>query len=123
MRPILLFGAASWCTFVVICAVTVFGLDQFEHAWGRWGSLQVEGWVSLLGALVAMGAFGIASAFMRRTHSQSVALTLGVGCSIVFVVICWVFSSVQFDGSVYAGLALLIAVSCLAAYAGRPVDS
>ena len=121
MRPILVFGAASWCTFLIVCATTVFGLGQFEHAWGRWGSFQVEAWISALGALVAMGAFGIASAFMRRTHNPRTALALGVGCSILFVAVCWMLNSIEFAGSVYAALALLIGISCLAAYTGEAV--
>src|SRR4051812_45056913 len=119
MRAILIFGAASWGTFLVVCALTVFSLDQYEHAWGRWGSFQVEAWVSGLGALVAMGAFGIASAILHRTHNQSTALALGVGCSILFMAICWLANSIEFAGSVYAALALLVAVSCLAAYSGQ----
>jgi hypothetical protein len=123
MRPILVFGAACWCTFLLICAFAVFVLDQYEHAWGLWSSLTVEAWVSLVGALVAMGAFGIASAFMRHTHSQRTAAALGVGCSITFVASCWVINSIEFAGSVYAALVLLVAVSCLAAYLGEVLDS
>jgi len=119
MKPIVMFGAASWCTFLLICSITVFAFGQYEHAWGRWGSFQVESWVSLLGALVAMGTFGIASAFLRRTHSQRSALGLGVGCSILFVAVCWLLNSIAFAGGAYLALALLVALSSLAAYAGH----
>jgi hypothetical protein len=123
MRPILIFAAACFCTFLLVCAITVFGLDQFEHAWGPWKSFEVEAWVSAIGAFVAMGAFGIASAFLHRSHSERAALALGVGGSGLFVAVCWAFSGVEFDGGAYAALALLIALSCLAAYAGQRTDT
>jgi hypothetical protein len=123
MKPVLAFGAACWCTFAIVCAATVFGLDQYEHAWGRWGSFGVEAWLSALGALVAMGSFGIASAFMRRTHQRNTALMLGVGCGSIFAAVCWLLDRNAFSGGVYTALALLIVVSCLAAYAGDVVDS
>src|SRR5215471_19164139 len=121
MRPILVFGAASLCVFLLVCATTVFGLGQYDRAWGRWGSFQVEAWVSLVGALVATGGFGIASAFMHRTHYQGAALALGVGCSALFVAICWVFSSTELTSSAYLAFALLIGLSSVAAHAGQHV--
>jgi len=84
--------------------------------------LAIEAWVTLLGALVAMGAFGIASAFMRRTHIRRTAAALGAGCSILLVAICWLLSSIEFAGSVYAAVVLLVAVSCLAAFVGEKVS-
>jgi hypothetical protein len=123
MKPVLAFGIACWCTFLIVCAITVFGLDQFERAWGPWGSFGVEAWVSTLGALVAMGAFGIASAFLRRTHQRNTALLLGVACGGVFAAVCWMLDRNAFSGGVYTALAALIAVPCLAAYMGEVVDS
>jgi hypothetical protein len=123
MRPILVFGAASLCVFLLVCATTVFGFDQYDRAWGRWGSFQVEAWVSVVGALVATGAFGIASAFMHRTHYQGAVLALGVGCSALFVAIIWVSNSVELTSNAYLALSLLIGLSSVAAYAGQPVGS
>jgi multisubunit Na+/H+ antiporter MnhG subunit len=70
-----------------------------------------------------MGAFGISSAAMRRVHGPVTAFALGVGSSVLFVAICWLFSSIEFVGTVYAAFALLVVVPCIAAYTGRPVGS
>jgi hypothetical protein len=123
MRPILVFGAASLSVFWLVCATTVFGLGQYDRAWDRWGSFQVEAWVSLVGALVATGAFGIASTFMHRTHYQGAALALGVGCSAIFVALCLVLNSTELTSNAYIAFALLIGLSCVAAYAGQRVGS
>ena len=121
MRPILFFGAGACIAFVVACAVSIYAFDLYEHAWGRGGSLQVEAWISFVGALVAMGSFGIASAFARRTHSQDTALVLGIGCSILFIALCWFLGSFELSGGVYIALFLLILISSLASFTGTPV--
>ena len=121
MRAVLFFGAGSWLTFLIACATSIYAFGLYEHAWGRGGSFQVEAWLSLLGALVAAGSFGIAAAFTHRAHSPAAALALGAACSALFVAICWVLSSFEPSGGVYVALLLLVLISGLASYTGQPV--
>lgn len=123
MRPVLFFGAATWCTFLVACVVSVYGFDQYSHAAGRSGALQLEAWLSLLGALVATGAFGIAAALMSRTHTPRAALALGIGSSAALSASCWILSANQVSGTAYFAFALLVALPCLAAYMGEAIGS
>ena len=118
MKAVLLFGAASLLIFLGAAAVSVYGFGQFEHAWGRGGSFQVEAWLGLVGALVAMGSFGISSAAMRRVHADQVSFALGACCTAVYICLYWTVSSLSFAGP-YVAFALLVVVSVLASLAGR----
>ena len=71
MKAITLFGAAFLLVFLIAAVVSVYGFGQYEQAWGRGGSVQVEAWLALIGALVAMGSFGISSALLRRVHAPA----------------------------------------------------
>ena len=119
MKPVLLFGAAALLVFVVAAAVSVYGFGQFEHAWGRGGSLQVESWLGLVAALVAMGAFGIGSAALHRVHSHASSFTLGATCALVYICLCWTMDAFATASGVYAAFLLLVVVSAAAALAGR----
>jgi len=77
----------------------------------------------LLGALVAAGAFGIASALLGRAHTQRAAFVLGVGGSVLLVASCWALTANQVAGTAYIAFALLIAVPSVAAYTGQAVGS
>jgi hypothetical protein len=118
MRPVGFFGAGSGTVFVSASALSIYAFDLYEHTWGRGGSLQVEAWLSLIGALVAMGSFGIAAAFAQRTHSNDIAFVLGAACSILFIAVCWFLSSFEFSGSVYIALFVLVLICSLASLTG-----
>ena len=122
MKSVFAFGTAAWLTLLVLCTVSVYAFDVYEHAWGRGGSLQREAWLSLLAALVATGAFGIGSAFMYRTHTRAAAWLLGVACSALFALGCWWLDAMHIAGTAYSALALLVAFGLLAARAGIAVD-
>jgi hypothetical protein len=119
MKSVLLFGAAALLIFLCAAAVSVYCLGQYEHAWGRGGSFQVEAWLGLVGALVAMGSFGISSAALRRTHDQRVSFVLGAVCAVVCICLCWIASSFTSFSGPYLAFALLVVLSALAALAGR----
>jgi hypothetical protein len=121
VRPVLFFGAGSGIAFLCASALSIYAFGLYEHAWGRGGSLQVEAWISLIGALVAMGSFGIASAFTRRTHSQDTALVLGIGSGTLFIAVCWFLSSFELSGGVYIALFLLVLISSLSCYTGTRI--
>jgi hypothetical protein len=119
MKAVLLFGAAALLIFLCAAAVSVYALGQYEHAWGRGGSFQVEAWLGLVGALVAMGSFGISSAALRRAHDQGVSFVLGACCAAVYIFLCWIASDFASVAGPYAAFALLVVVSALASLAGR----
>jgi len=121
MKSVFLFGVASFIVFVAAAAVSVYSFDQYEHAWGRGGSLQVEAWLSLVGALIAMGAFGIGSTLAQRVHSREGGIALGAFCSILFIFICWIANVLAPSVGVYVALLLLIALSGVASLAGSRV--
>ena len=118
MKSVTLFGAAALFVFITAAAVSVYGFEQYEHAWGRGGSFQVEVWVSLVGALIAMGSFGISSAALCRGHTHVASFVLGVACAIVYIALCWVISSFAPSAGAFTAFLLLIAVSSLASFAG-----
>jgi hypothetical protein len=119
MKSVALFGAATLFVFIAAAAVSVYGFDQFEHAWGRGGSLQVEAWLGLVGALIAMGAFAISSAAFRRAHTSGGSLVLGGVCAVVCIALCWVINGVASSAGPYIAFLLLVAVSALASFAGH----
>jgi hypothetical protein len=118
MKPVLLFGAASLLIFLGAAAVSVYGLGQYEHAWGRSGSFQVEAWLGLVGALIAMGSFGISSAALRRAHTDRASFALGACCAAVYLSLCWVVNGFAPFAGPYWAFALLVVVSALASFTG-----
>ena len=118
MTPLAVFGATTWFAFLVACAISVYGFDQYNHASGPGAALQLEAWLSLLGALVATGAFGIASGLLGRTPTQRAAVTLGIGSSAILCAGFWMLTSNQVSGAAHLAFALLVAVPGLAAYLG-----
>jgi O-antigen/teichoic acid export membrane protein len=99
--------------------MSVYGLGQYEHAWGRGGSFQVEAWLGLVGALVAMGIFGISSAALQRAHDQGISFVLGGCCAVVCISLGWIASSFTSFSGPYLAFTLLVVVSALASLAGR----
>jgi hypothetical protein len=118
VKTVLRFGVAVLVVFLAAAAVSIYGFGQYEPAWGRGGSLQVEAWLALVGALVAAGSFGIGSAVLRRAHSPTAAVVLGVACAGVFVAACWFINDPAAAAGVYTAFALLVGVPVLAALAG-----
>ena len=121
MKSIGLFGAAAFCVFVIACAVSVYGYGQFEHAWGRTGSFQVEVWLAIVGALIAMGSFGISSAALHRLHSLVGSFALGAVCSIAYIFLYWLITDVApaISTNAFVPFLLLIAISFCASFAGQ----
>lgn len=118
MKAITLFGAAFLLVFLTAAAVSVYGFGQYEQAWGRGGSLQAEAWLALVGALVAMGSFGISSAVLHRTHAPAASFTLGAVCAVGYIALCWAIDCFASSGGVYVGFLLLISLSAFAALGG-----
>ena len=118
MKAITLFGAAFLLVFLTAAVVSVYGLGQFEQAWGRGGSLQVEAWLGLVGALLAMGSFGISSALLRRAHTPAASFALGVVCAAAYIALCWANSGFASSSGVYVAFLLLISLSAFAALGG-----
>ena len=114
MQPPLLFGFGSWLVFIVASVVSIYAFDQFEHAWGRGGSLQVEIWVGLLGGFICMVVFGFSAAFAKRRHSKLTAFLLGAATGATYIAICGVVSAYAPASGVVSALLLLIAVSGIA---------
>ena len=99
--------------------MSVYGFDQYEHAWGHGGSFQVEAWLALVGSIVAMGSFGISSAALRHAPKQATSLVLGLACAISYIALCWVINNYAPSSGIYVALVLLIAVSALASLVDR----
>jgi hypothetical protein len=118
VKTVLRFGAAVLFVFLAAAAVSIYRFDQYEPAWGRGGSLQVEAWLALVGALIAAGSFGISSAALRRAHAPIAAVVLGVACACVFVAACWFLNAPAAEAGVYTAFALLVGMPALAALAG-----
>jgi hypothetical protein len=113
MKEIGLFGAATLLVFIVAATVSIFGFDQYEHAWGRWGSFQVEAWISLVGTLVAMGSFGIGLALLRRVPTHGTSFSLGGICGVAYIFLCWIMSGAFPSAGPFTAFLLLIAVSVI----------
>lgn len=120
MKSVAYFGCAVLFVFLVAEATSIYAFDEYDHAWGRMGSFQVEAWLALVGALIAMGSFGISSAALHRVHAHRPALLLGslAGVAYVVVYIC-IIDRVPPSAGAYVALLLLIAVSGLASLAGQ----
>ena len=118
MQPPLLFGLGSWLAFVVASVLSIYVFDQFEHAWGRGGSLQVEIWLSLLGGFICMVAFGFSAAFTKRAHTKIAAFLLGVANGLIYIAICAAVSAYAPATGVVPALLLLVAVSGMASQIG-----
>ena len=114
MQPPLLFGLGSWLAFVVASVVSIYAFDQFEHAWGRGGSLQVEVWVGLLGGFICMVAFGFSAAFTKRAHTKHAAFLLGIAAGIVYIAICGAINVYAPATGVVPALLLLLAIAGIA---------
>ena len=121
MKAITLFGAAFLLVFVTAAAVSVYGFGQYEQAWGRGGSLQVESWLALVGALVAMGSFGISSTLLRRAHTPAASFALGVVCAAAYIALCWAINGFASSPGVYVAFLLLVSLSAFAALGGLRV--
>jgi len=121
MKRITFFGGGIWLVFLIAIAVSIYGFGAYERAWGRGGSFQVEAWVAFVGALVAMGAFGISSAVLQRIQTHGAAFALGVVSASVFLVACWGLNSLAPAGSAYIALLLLVAIPVLASFAGARI--
>ncbi len=121
MKAVILFGAAFLLVFLTAAAVSVYGFGQYEQAWGRGGSLQVESWLALVGALVAMGSFGISSALLRRAHMPTASFLLGVVCSVAYIAFCWAIIGFASSSGVYVAFLLLVSLSAFAALGGLRV--
>jgi hypothetical protein len=122
MRPVFLFGAGCFLVFVAAAATLVYGLGQYEQVWGRGGSFGVETWLSLVGALVAMGSFGIASAALRRVHAPRGAFVLGALCAVVYILLYWLATDTAASTghwAAYIAFFMLVAISALASLAGH----
>jgi len=118
MKAITLFGAAFLLVFLIAAVVSVYGFGQYEQAWGRGGSVQVEAWLALIGALVAMGSFGISSALLRRVHAPAAAFALGIVCAAGYIALCWAIDGFASTSGVYVAFLLLISLSAFAALGG-----
>lgn len=123
MKSLLLFGAACLFVFMVASAVSVYGFDQYEHAWGRGSSFQVEAWLALVGSIIAMGSFGISSAVLHHAPKQAASLVLGLACAISYLALCWGINSYAPSSGIYVALVLLIAVPVLASFVNRRLAS
>jgi len=118
MNEITLFVAAFLLVFLTAAVVSVYGFGQYEPAWGRGGSLQVEAWLALVGALVAMGSFGISSALLHRAHTPAASFALGVVCAAGYIALCWAIDGFASTSGVYVAFLLLISLSAFAALGG-----
>ena len=119
MKPVALFGSAVFAIFLAAASASTFGFGLYERAWGRGGSLGVEAWLALVGALVAMGAFGISSAALHRAHTQRAGLMLGAFCALAWIALCWVIDGLAPASGAYPAFLLLIVVPALASFAGE----
>jgi hypothetical protein len=67
MRPwakaTVVFSGTLWILVVVAGAVSVYGFDQYERAWGRGGSFQVYTWIAFGMAALAAVCAGIGFSF------------------------------------------------------------
>jgi hypothetical protein len=58
MRVLLAFFGSTFAFVLASGVIAIYGLDYFEHAWSRSGSLQIYGLLGVgLGALSALGAW------------------------------------------------------------------
>jgi hypothetical protein len=121
MKPVSLFGAAPLLTYIAVAAVSVYGFGQYEPAWGYGGSLQVEAWLGVVGALIAMGSFGISSAVLRRVQTPMASFVLGATCAAVCILLYWLVNVFTPYASAYLAFLLLVAVSMLASLTGYRV--
>ena len=117
MKAVAFFGGACFLIFVAAGAVSVYGFGQFEHAWGRGGSFQIETWLSLVGAIIAMGVFGISAAMLRRVPEPGISLMLGAACGVAFIAVCWGINSIAPSVGVFVALILLVGLSIAASFA------
>ena len=121
MKRITFFGGGVLLVFLIVAAISVYGFDAYESAWGRGGSFQVETWLALVGALVATGAFGISSATLHRIQTHGAAFALGVVSASVYLTLGWALSSLAPAGGAYIALLLLVSISVLASFAGARI--
>jgi hypothetical protein len=122
MQPPLLFGLGSWLTFTVASLVSVYALDQYEHAWGYAKTFQVEAWIGLLGGFIAMVAFGFAAAFTKRAHAKIPAFVLGIAAGVFYVAVCGLIVVYAPSASVFTAVLLLLAISAIASQLGHKYD-
>ena len=121
VKRITFFGGGVLLVFLVAAAVSVYGFDAYERAWGRGGSFQVETWIALVGALIAMGAFGISSATLQRIQTHGAAFALGAVSASIYLAVCWALNFVAPGGGAYIALLLLVVISVLASFAGARI--
>ena len=87
--------------------ISVYVLDQYEHAWGHGGSVQVLWALSLAAAVAALTSVGVAVRWLapRRSVSGTAAFTTGIVFFVVSAAAVWLLG--LFDGRISAPPALL----------------
>jgi len=119
MQPPVFFGLGSWSSFIIASLLSIYAFNDYEHAWGRGGSFQVEVWVSFLGAFVAMVVFGASSALTSRVQSKSGSFVLGVVSGAMYVALFWVLNRYTSSTGVPTAALLLVAISAIASQLGQ----
>lgn len=117
--------AALWAAMafllcmLVVAAVSVYGFDEYERAWGRGGSFQVLSWI----AIAASVGVGICAALGFRVGGESMrprlaGAAVGVAGSVLVVVSALITS--EWTGSALLPiLGLCVAVFGIAFAVGK----
>jgi hypothetical protein len=80
-----LFAVGSLLVLVLASGFSVYGVGQFEHAWGKGGSFQVLVVLSLGAAFMLTTAFGFSAALCRRFPAKRICTLLGAACAALFL--------------------------------------
>jgi hypothetical protein len=100
-RFALYFVAGLLASALFLSTLSVYAFDQYEPAWGRGGSVQVEWWVSSGVAICALFSVAIATGWLapnRSVHSAA-ALASGVVFVLLTIAVFWLLGRLQVRGS------------------------
>jgi peptidoglycan/LPS O-acetylase OafA/YrhL len=111
---------------LVAAAISVYGFDEYERAWGRGGSFQVLSWIAAATsvAVCLLAAFGFRVAHVSSKMNPKLAgSVVGVGTAVV-VLVSFVITPEGWDGSALIPmLGLCMVVFGLAYSVGKVSES
>jgi hypothetical protein len=126
-RFALYFAAGLLASALLLSTLSVYAFDQYEPAWGRGGSVQVEWWVSSGAAICALFSVSLVTWWLAPNHAVSSAVALASGVAFVLLTIgaFWLLGRLQIGSShsfvllwIFVGPAILGAA--VARALGRP---
>ena len=100
-RFALYFAGGLLASALLLSTLSVYAFDQYEPAWGRGGSVQVEWWISCGAAICALFSVGVAVRWLTPARSVGSTAAFVSGVAFVFLTIAtsWLLTQLQVPDS------------------------